>query len=235
MLGTRTAGDGAPVCRSCADALKGPLKGTLSRLDCDEAEELITLERTLAERFSETAALGRMAIDETSFLVSVDGAVFDVGELEEFSVFCTDIRNGSKDSVLCSIETEIAVRHPSIRGRYRIASGVPCSSRRINDSQIEWSEPGQLSVFRSLVHGMFDRRFSTFQQSIQDSLNVRALLELLKAQSAFLMEEGNTYTKEDIRRREEAMLKAYGEDGRDAEKIRRYAELLKRSMAADEQ
>lgn len=221
--------NGGYICPECMKMFKGPLRSIMSELDAKSLMSIIEYETRMKRKgFEETASFGQVSIDDPRGLISIDGALFSVLDIEEISLYCINPCAGMHNKVYCDVEMNLKLSCIPVSGRFRIANHVTCQTRLLKGNRIEWNEPGTLGVFRSLFNQMIMNRTGEHIKYVQERFALDELVDVFRAESLFLLQSG--YTKEDIERREKGMLKVFESDINACDYIVRCADLLESRM-----
>lgn len=189
-----------PVCQSCLGRMPHVLHGSIALFSADMVQAIMEYEDQMKQKgFEATASYGKLYLDELNGMFAIaeksgqkgtltEADYFDCAYLENIGIYPVDPRQSRKD-IVCDVEFSASFRYPQMRFRLKVRSGVKCDFKQITKTQAEWSEPGELSMFRNMLD-------QTIRTSVKKALEEREQvitpydLDLLKARACLHVYEG---------------------------------------------
>jgi hypothetical protein len=205
------------LCRECHAYLPSVVKVAADSPACSM---LIDYERKIdRDRFLPSGVLGTLVLDNLHGLFALspltkDGDlkqknnIFDVRDLSDISIQCIHIHS-TGSNLYCDIEFTAELRVPAVTIRSIIQPKVKCAYTRINDRQVEWQEPGTVSMFRSMIKELIIHAYDKTVPMLQ-SFEALDVLERIKAESLFMVDDD--YTEEELKASRNALMKAFHPD-----------------------
>jgi hypothetical protein len=196
--------------------------------------------------FCATSSYGKLHIDETSGLFAIskdlnkDGKpkrgnnVFSIYDIEDIGLCCKSPRT-NHSLIIVDVEFRFTLSNPYFHCSKIIKQGARCKSKRIDSQYVEWEEPGEMVMFRTLFNNMLSRAFERVN-SILCGKTVHAF-ELEKARAIFMLPED--YTVDDLKKARRLMLKVYHPDSgddvtRESQMINKAYDLLKAELETND-
>lgn len=217
LLSKRKAKDGV-ICGACASKIPRILYKTLPEYKIKALKEIAAYEtRMRGSAFVSTAHCGKLHLDEIHGLIAIcdksdsDGKligtadVFECIYLDSIGLYAIEPRQIKQD-IVCDIEFACAIKYPELNFRTSVKREVKCDFKRENKTQVIWSEPGTISVFRNMLN-------QTIQTAVDRAIKARTPtvrpydLDMMVARAVFHVGEG--YSKEQIERQYQNMVKMY--------------------------
>lgn len=171
------------------------------------------------EKFQATASYGKLHIDEIHGLFAVSDAlnkenkpksgnnIFSVYDLGDVGLCCNSPRF-SRGNVFADIEFTCSIENPRVLFKVVIKRNAKCVSKRSGFNDIDWNEPSDLSMFRTLFNNMLSGAF----ERIANLLCGKTIyeFELEKARALFMLDEN--YTNDNLKKARRLLMKAYHPD-----------------------
>ena len=130
-------------------------------------------------------------------------------EIDGIGLYCKS-PTANKKGVFCDIEFSIKIDSVGIDKAFTVKKRAACPSKRKDATHLVWDEPGTLSVFRNIIQGMIDGRTRLLSESQKAILRSERDMATVRAMALFMVEDG--YTREDLKHRRNALLKAFHPD-----------------------
>ncbi len=214
------------VCQSCCKKIPRVLWNALSTYDVESVRSIMNYEAEMrAKDFAITASYGKLHLDEmrgriaiaskkgSSMKLPEDADVFDLLYLKEIGLYPKNIRQ-VKSSVRCDVELYCDFQQPEMTFTVIVAQNIKCESHPINKNQISWSEPGELSMIRSMLQQAIRTAGNRARQKPNDAITPYEFA-LAKARACFHISED--YSQERLDSQYEAMTQMYRHGTYDAE------------------
>ena len=149
------------ICKQCESKLPSlMLKGTpyIQEFTLKNAMDCVAKNMKI---FNSTASFGRLHIDEMHglFAISKDlgvngkpkngNNVFSVYALTDVGIFCKSPRV-EHNKVFVDIEFRFVLEEPHFSQSVLIKKNICCKSNRVDNKHLEWEEPADLSMFKTL-------------------------------------------------------------------------------------
>lgn len=208
------------ICGKCAGRIPHVIHGDLFKMNLERIRETIAYEKnTKGKEFIVTASLGKLRLDEmhgrfaitdsikSDGTLSESADIFDLLYLESIGIYPVNPRQNGKD-IVCDVEFNCSFKYPAIKFKVTVCRNSKCDYKRINSSQVSWSEPGMLSMFRN----MFDQAINTaIKKYLHDKEHILKPydIDIMKARAALHVSHGYPY--ELIERQYQNLIKMYQE------------------------
>lgn len=207
------------VCKECESKLPSlMLKGEPYIQEYTLKNAMDCIEKNI-KQFNATASYGKLHIDEGHGLFAISkeitkegkpkigNNVFSVYALTDIGIFCTSPRV-EHNNVLVDIELRFSLEEPRFSQSVLIKKNVHCKSKRTDSKHIEWEEPSDMMMFKTLFNNMLKGAFEKVGAMLCGT-TVHAF-EIEKARAIFMLPED--YTFDDLKRAKKMMLKVYHPD-----------------------
>jgi hypothetical protein len=224
------------ICKDCAAKVPSVIRGKLSNYYDLELKTIIDKMQFVKERndkFIATASYGKLHIDEVHGLfavsdkVNADGVLSDTSSifyclaLTEVGLYCTD-PTAQKGKVTCNVEFSCSMSQVNIAFKTRIKTGANCDFKKEAGNQLSWSEPGDLSLFRSMFNQMIATEAEKLRTNYSKRFETQATLDLFRAETLFMLD--GEYTEEDVKKMHNRLAKAFHPDTTDIDE--RYMQII---------
>ncbi|MCI5509302.1 MAG: hypothetical protein MR436_02435 [Eubacterium sp.] len=177
------------ICGKCAGRIPHVIHGDLPKTNLERIREVIAYEKNTKEKeFTVIASLGKLRLDEMHGRFAItdsiksDGTlpdsadIFDLLYLESIGIYPINPRQKGKD-IICDMEFNCSFKYPTIKFKVTVCRNSKCDYKRINSSQVSWSEPGVLSMFRN----MFEQSIDTAIKNTSMTRNISWSLMVLRS------------------------------------------------------
>ena len=220
------------ICKSCASKLPSLLLQNKPYLQEGTLRRIIELIANNMEKFCATASYGKLHIDSIHGLFCIanslnkDGKpktgnnVFSIYDLSEVGVFCKSPR-ANHNNVLVDVEFRCTIEDPFLSFSVPIKKSVRCHTKRVDQQHVEWEEPNDLSMFRTLFNQMLSGAFEKVN-AILCGKTVHEF-EVEKARAIFMLTKD--YTAEDLKKARRLMMKVWHPD-KAQEDVTREAQII---------
>lgn len=196
--------------------------------------------------FQKTAAYGSLQIDERRGLLAVKRngsklpAVFNGYDCTDISLSCSKPHVDSHGNVFCNIILRFTYTPLGLPIEIKIKPNVKYKKERMLTDQIEISEPGDLSMFRSMFANAVGKSYAmkaAADEAYSETITVSAVSDpnddLRNAMALFMLEDG--YTAAQVRQMRNKLIKAFHPDVSDeadvyAQKINNAYEVLMKNI-----
>lgn len=211
--------DGGSICGNCTLKFPKAIQTMLRGYTVGELNSIISyMEKLRAnKKIQPTASYGKLHIDEMDgYLILCDRLdkegnlvgipdIFDCTDIKQVGLYPIKPR-AEKQDVVCDVELNLVFEYPHMEFKTTIKSSVRCAYKRISDSRVEWYEPGDLSMFRSMMNQMLKAASERAMRERVPSLSKRDL-DIFRAESALYLSPG--YTETDIAEQKERLSRAF--------------------------
>ena len=221
------------ICKSCASKLPSLFlknapyiqKYSLKRAMFHVAENM--------KEFCATASYGKLHIDSVhGFFCIADkltkegkpksgNNVFSIYNLTEIGLVCNSPRV-EHSGVVVDVEFSCHLTDPDFSIRTTIKKYAKCKYNRVDSTHVEWDEPGDLSMFRSMFNQMLSYAFEKINQMLCSKTVYE--FELEKARAIFMLPEN--YTEVDLKKARRLMMKVYHPDKAGEDDVTREAQII---------
>jgi hypothetical protein len=185
------------------------------------------------KKFDATASYGSLHIDSIHGLFAygenldsngkpkTGNNVFSIYDLDEIALFCTNPRS-DHGSVFVDVEFRCTIKDPFIAFSKIVKRKVRCDTKRVDSQHVEWEEPKDMVMFRTLFNQMLSGAF----EKINAMLCGKTVheLELDHARAVLMVTE--SYTKEDLKKARRLLMKVYHPDKALEENVTREAQII---------
>lgn len=203
------------ICHECYKKLPYVLHRNVSDYSDVTLSYVLDYCKELISHFEETAHYGEMLIDEFNgffaFKKKDNVSVFDIIDVEEIELYCVNPVANKYNNVTCDVEISCLLSHPNIKIRHIIKKNISCKSKNIGNNKMEWEEPGDLSMFRSMIDQMYITKIRKHSSNYKDYLKTYKSIELLKAKALFMIEE-ESYDADYLKRQRNILIKNFHPD-----------------------
>ena len=209
------------ICGKCAGRIPHVIHGDLPKMNLERIKEIIEYERIIKEKeLAVTASLGKLRLDEmhgrfaitdsikSDGTLSESADIFDLLYLESIGIYPINPRQKGKD-IICDVEFNCSFKYPAIKFKVILCRNSKCDYKRINSSQVSWSEPGVLSMFRNMFEQAIDTAIKKYLHDKEHILEPYDI-EIMKARAALHVSHGCSH--ELIERHYQNLIKMY-QDG----------------------
>lgn len=204
------------ICSNCYKKIPYVLHNNIAGYSDITLSYVIDYCKKLYDQFEETAHYGDLLIDEfhglLAFKKKENIAVFDVLDIEDIGLYCTNACANQYNKVTCDVEVNCILSHPSIKIKHIIKKKISCKSKKISENKIEWEEPGDLSMFRSMIEQMYITKIKKHSSNYKEYLKTYNSIELLKAKALFMIDEESTYDADYLKRQRNILIKNFHPD-----------------------
>lgn len=189
LLGKSIA-DGV-LCKACYNKIPKLIRPYIKGYSSyDIASVLSNTEKN--KEFSPTATYGKLQIDDLHgmFAVETKGelSIFNCLDLEEIGLYCTSPSVDRNNSVYCNVEFSCKLAHSNIQFKTEVKTHVNCRSHKTDSSHLEWTEPGDLSMFRNMFMQAFENAKTRYNRTVGNNLVSKHDIEILKAEALFMVD-----------------------------------------------
>ena len=208
------------ICKKCLSYL--PYNIQLSTAEAGFLQELIIENKKKANQFVATACLGDLFLDSihNMFLISkrnkhkepLDfGQIFYIRELTGAGLFCSNVKNigNSRDFIVCDVK--FAFRTQDVSLDFTIAKRKRCMFVR-KGNQIEWIEPGEVGVFRSIFLQMIDSVILSEKLEYMQKMQEESKGDVNWAKGVLLFPKDKDIPPGEIKARWRALIKLFHPD-----------------------
>lgn len=203
-LGKKRTADGV-ICGDCAKKLPKLIEP--ASMTSETLYDFMKYEDRLKQtEFTESAEYKGLKIDNRHGLIACDGAVFYCLDLTDFAIFCDNVKGG-RTGVICDVMLELSVAMPDMQIKKKLAGGEHCSYKRISNSQVQWVEPSEVSVIRSMVMQMIRTENEKYATFCNENYFSKPAVDAMQAQFRLLLPDG--YTADDVRKHRDVLLGAF--------------------------
>ena len=217
MTGTKL--QNGRICKKCTAQLPTLLiKGTPYLQEYALRNAMNATTRNM-ERFNATASFGELHIDEMHGLFCIAQAldssgkpktgsnVFSMYDLTDIGLFCKSprvVNNG----VVVDVEFRCQLESLRLPISVIVKKNCKCSTKRVDAKNVEWEEPNDMAMFRTL----FNRMLSGVCEKVCEVLCGKTVhaFELEKARAIFMLPKD--YNLEDLKKARRLMMKVYHPD-----------------------
>lgn len=214
------------ICKECLSYI--PRSVRLSSADTDYLRNVHDKNLKKMERFSSTASYGALFMDSVHNMFCVSrkrwgdeptefGDIYCVTELREIGLYCTDVRNIGTNSnrIVCNVK--IRIKTDEVCRELLVASNERCTFHYVGNSQIEWSEPSKLSVFRSMFNQMIDNEVFGLLKKLEAVQEMKAAISEAErneqwAKGVFFFRESEDVLQDALKKRRNALVKIFHPD-----------------------
>lgn len=231
------------ICKSCASKLPSLMIANTPYIQEGTLTHAMEYVRYNMEKFCATATYGELAIDSMHGLFAIakkydkDGKplsgnnVFSAYDLSDVGIYC-GTPHVDHNNVFADIEFKFELENPRMIVSTKIKKNAKCYSKKADSTHLEWDEPHDLAMFRTL----FSQMLSGVFEDVQSLLCGKTVheFEVEKAMAIFMLPED--YSISDLKKARRLMMKVYhpdkGEDDvtREAQIINDAYDLLKAEL-----
>ena len=221
------------ICHNCYKNLPYVIRRDISNYSDITLECVMDYCKAHQDDFTETAHYGELYIDEAKGLFAfkekeknMKYSVFDIMDVDDISIYCVNASANKYNNVRCDVEITCVLNHPSIKIRHIIKKNVACLSKDAGYNKLEWTEPGDLSMFRSMIDQMYITKIKKHSSNYKDYLKTYQSIELLKAKALFMINE-DVYDIDYLKKQRNALIKNFhpDENNYSVEESNRYAQI----------
>lgn len=247
FLNSRKINNGQ-ICVECSNKIPSVVRGDITEYTDFEIKEIIDYQLNAKDvlkkhykGFLSTANYGDLLIDENSGYIGVNKGkeldLFFCLDLKDVGISCTNIRVEGNNSVYADIELRCLFNKPNLIFETIIKKHVKCPITKNSPTDVEVREPNDLIMFKTLFNQMLKNADRNVGRKLISVLKNKHNLELIKAQSLFMVEDD--YTLEDIKETKRILIKAFHPDEsntsntRYAQRINEAYRILKDSIVED--
>lgn len=209
------------ICMECSSKIPIVVRGDIIEYTDIEISNIIDYQlkarETLKKHFKgflSTASYGDLLIDENSGYIGINKGkeldLFFCLDLKDVGISCTNIRVEGNNSVYADIELRCLFNKPNIIFETIIKKHVKCPITKNSPTDVEVREPNDLIMFKNLFNQMLKNADRNVGKKLMSILKNKNSLELLKAQTLFMVDED--YTLEDIKETKRILMKAFHPD-----------------------
>lgn len=203
------------ICSECYKKIPYVLHNNISGYSDVTLSYVLDYCQKLHDQFEETAHYGDLVIDEFNGLLAFKKkdtlSTFDVLDIEDIGLYCINAIANKYNNVTCDVEISCQFSHPNIKIKHPIKKKIACKSKNIGSNKIEWEEPGDLSMFRSMIEQMYITKIKKHSSNYKEYLKSYNSIELLKAKALFMIEE-DAYDMEYLKRQRNILIKNFHPD-----------------------
>lgn len=182
---------GSVICRDCYKGLPFFVRKETARYFAEDVTALFKhQEQSAFVIVSPTARYGKMFVDEKNGILGIaetpsiaksilknkkpidgylsKGAVFIISlfDLDDIGLCCKDPK-GNNGQVICDVELYIRIDKLGIDKRIIAKTATKCPSKKVDKFRREWDEPGELSMFRNILKGIYEKRGQIISDSFK--------------------------------------------------------------------
>jgi len=208
------------MCSHCASAIPDAAADCAAAMSTAEMKELVSYEKRLAAQgFDSTASFGKLLIDESHGTFCFDSpkkGIFHCLALTDFSIYLEDPRafhKGGHEGVIADIYMRCTFAHPMMSFKVKLEGGKVCESKRKNDSQLIWKEPGRLTVIRSMFYQMIRNENEKYTAFYDSRFISKQKVNLFRAEAMFMLPDG--YDEDTVTKNYRKLSEAFGQDSQD--------------------
>jgi hypothetical protein len=223
------------ICKCCAKKLPSLMIKGAPYLQEYTLKHAMEYEEEKLNIFNATASYGKLHLDEMHGLFCIansldkngkpkDGNnIFAICDLTEVGLYCKSPR-ADRNNVLVDIEFRCTIESPRLSFSTIIKKGTRCHTKRVDSQHVEWEEPKDMSMFRTL----FNQTLSSTADKINHMLFGKTVyeFEIEKARAIFMLPTG--FTANDLKKARRLMMKVYHPDT-SQEDITREAQIINSS------
>jgi hypothetical protein len=207
------------ICKACVSKLPSLIFTKRTILQEYALKMLMNKTEENVKNFCATASYGQLHIDEIHGLFAIskrlnkDGKliagnnVFSVYGISEIGLFCTSPRMNN-NQVFVDVEFRCVIESPNVSFSTIVKRGAKCHIKHVKYNEIEWEEPGDFLMFRTMFNGMLSGAFAQVSQMLCG--RIIHDFEIEKARSIFMLPED--YTATDLKKARRLMMKVYHPD-----------------------
>jgi len=259
MFSGKKLSNGNGICNQCFSKLSEIAKDNISHLtEYDVKENYLYVEEIsnhYKKIFIETAYYGDLHIDEINGLfafckksaIDRNGKIVkDIKDiyhclnLSNISITIIPNKRKSNRNQICGTVKLIGVlEKPQLNINRIIKDNAFCKLYEVDDEHLGWSEPNDLIFFKNMFNKMIDISYKKYEKleeekykdNVQHEIAKNEDIEYIKAKAVFML-DGNDFSKEDIRRQRNLLLKTFHPDesihssSKYAQEINRYYQIL---------
>lgn len=211
------------MCKDCASHIPTVLRNYLDKMDHTELK--LTIRRSdqmKFQKFEATASYGNLHIDSVHGLFAIsekinkDGTlpntadVFYCLDILDFNIYCVDPKANASNNVTCKVEMAFILHEFKLPIKCIIKKNVKCAHKIINKTQLEWSEPGDLSMFRSMFTQMMMTESKRYHEEQRQLFISPKNIRFIYAKCMYMLP--NDYTKEDVMKQWKRLIKVFHPD-----------------------
>ena len=171
------------------------------------------------ENFFATSSYGDLHLDEMNSLFAIAKKldkrgkpidsfnIFSIYDLDDIGISC-DKLSASDHNLYTSVEMTFEILKPHMRVKTQIKKRAKCKYKQVDSSHIEWTEPKELTFFRSILYqmlsGSFDRLKGLLAGKTLHDWDVE------KARTVFMLDDD--YSEQDLKKARRMLMKVYDPD-----------------------
>ena len=238
-----------PLCKDCVSHIPQSAKKGIKASSASTIRSIIRYDKknnpVFKKIFEETSSYGTLRLDERHGLFALCEETDEYGKiitechdifsalyLKDFAFSMQD-KEANESYVKVSISFTAELTEPSIILKSMIRQAT-CYAKRVDDSHIMYSEPSNLTLFRSVMTQMIRSAYEKYDYEARKDLITPHAMELLKARSLFLLEPD--YTEKELKKQRNRLIKVFHPDSGEkdvqkyAVKVNEYYRLLKQEL-----
>ena len=131
-------------------------------------------------------------------------------DISNVAIYCKNPHADRYDKVTCDIEFNCEIQSLNINFKYLIKKRVICPHKRTDNQHIEFSEPSDLTMFRSMFNQTLKNEAERYTVLYNENIANKEAIEEFKAKALFML--GNEYTYEDLERQYNRTISAYSKE-----------------------
>lgn len=207
------------VCKECYKKIPS----LLFKDSKNQSESAIRIAKESAEnnfeRFSTTSSYGSLRLDENNGLFAIAKKidksgkpinsynVFSIYDLDDIGINCASVQS-DRNNLYTTVELTFKLLRPYMSAKVKIKKRAKCTYKRVDSSHIEWTEPKELTFFRSILFQFLSGSF----EKLKEFLAGKTIhdWEIEKARTVFMLEED--YSEQDLKRARRLLMKVYHPD-----------------------
>ena len=196
------------ICKECKAQL--PVSITQPQLyDSRTLQSIINMVQDATLRqFEATASYGNLHVDELHGLFAISDKldsnsypvntndIFNVLMLQDIALYCTNPAVSSKNRVVCDVEFQCTFATPPFHIKLSVKKKIPCRQIPVDQTHVNWDEPGDLLMFKSIFNQMIKTAREKYTEQYQQQLLKPGDIARFKAETLFMLPDG--YTMKDI-------------------------------------
>lgn len=210
------------LCKDC----RKKLPKSLTRMQLYEGRTLQSIITMMCDeslkQFEATASYGNLHVDEVHGLFAISDKldknnrpvsttdVFQVLLLQDIALYCTNPAVSSKNRVVCDVEFQCSFATPPFHIKLSVKKKIPCRQIPVDQTHVNWDEPGDLLMFKSIFNQMLKTAREKYTEQYQQRLLKPEDMARFKAETLFMLPDG--YTMEDVNQQWNTLSAAFRAD-----------------------
>lgn len=172
------------------------------------------------KRFERTASYGSLHIDEMHGLFAICDAkqlkgdklpsncydIFHCLNISDFGI-STDNASAMNETVSVDIILQCELDIPKIQFKTKIKTNVKCVTKRTDSETLTFSEPRELTMFRTQFQQMYRTHVEKYNYMMQNSFIDKHAVDILLAKNLFMVY--GCYSLEEIKSQKKRLLKIF--------------------------